>query len=154
IKDGHILEYHGTLKEYFLHIKEIEEDESLQALTADNRENDPAADKVIQEQSLSENKKEIRKKKAERRKEISIALKPIEERCIKLEEKIAALEEREKEISGMLTDPELFKDSSKSVPLLNEFKKLKQALEDSISEWENAQTRMEELKEELGVSEF
>ncbi|MBN1906685.1 MAG: ATP-binding cassette domain-containing protein [Deltaproteobacteria bacterium] len=153
IKDGHIFEYHGTLKEYFLHLKEMEEGAPPLTVNPNGREKELVAAPVIQEQRLSENKKDIRKKKAERRKEINAALKPIEEKCTKLEEKIAALEAREKEISGMLTDPELFKDSSKSVPLLNEFKKLKHTLEESISEWEKAQTRMEELKEEMGVDE-
>jgi ATP-binding cassette, subfamily F, member 3 len=153
IRDGQIIEYHGTLKEYFLHLKEMEEGESHTIANTSGREKESTIAPALQEQKTSENKKEIRRKKAERRKEISAALKPIEERCARLEEKISTLEAREKEISGMLTDPELFKDSTKSVPLLNEFKKLKQTLEDSISEWEKTQTKMEELKEELGMDE-
>ena len=58
-----------------------------------------------------------------------------------------------REISDQLVDPELFKDSSKSVPLLSEYKKLKQKLDDYYVEWEEAQIKMEELKEELGVDE-
>jgi hypothetical protein len=52
----------------------------------------------IQEQRFLITGKRLERKKAERRKEINAALKPIEEKCTKLEEKISALEIREKEI--------------------------------------------------------
>lgn len=150
IRGGHINEYPGTLKEYYLHLKELEKDGTPAHIISPEETADISC---MQDQKPGDSKKEIRRKKAERRKEINVTLKPIEERCTKLEEKISGLEAREKEISGMLADPELFKDSSRSVPLLNEYKKLKQSLEDSISEWEKIQTRMEELKEEIRMEE-
>ena len=150
IRDGHIIEYPGTLKEYYLHLKERERDENPDPVdtpeaTGDNQQ--------MQAQNSGESRKEIRRKKAERRKEISAALKPIESKLARLEESISKLEAREQEISGELADPELFKDSSKSVPLLSEYKKVKQKLDDSFAEWEEAQIKMEELKEEMGVNE-
>ena len=75
----------------------------------------------------------------------------MEEKLSMLEEKISRLETREKEISNLLTDPELFKDSSRSVPLLSEYKKIKQDLDESIIEWEKTHNQMEELREELGL---
>ena len=150
IRGGHIIEYPGTLREYYLHLKEAEQDESPSP-AAGVSEADETPD--IREQKSGESKKDIRRKKAERRKEINDALRPLAEKLAKLEEKISGLEAREKEISDLLADPELFKDSSRSVPLLNEYKKLKQNLDDSFSEWEKGQTRIEELKEELGVDE-
>ena len=39
------------------------------------------------------------------------------------------MEKREKEVSNLLADPDLFKDKSKSLPLLNEYKQLKEELE-------------------------
>ena len=150
IRDGHIIEYPGTLREYYLHLKGLEKDEAIGESDVSGESTDKAD---ILNQKSGESKKEIRRKKAERRKEISTALKPIEKQLEKLEEKISVLEARENEISELLADPELFKDSSKSVPLLNEYKKLKQNLDDSFAEWEKSQTKMEELKEELGMDE-
>ena len=80
-------------------------------------------------------------------------MKPVETKLAGLEETISEFESREKEISGQLADPELFKDSSKSVPLLSEYKKVKQKLDDSYAEWEELQIKMEELKTEMGLEE-
>ena len=85
---------------------EIEKDENPDKADASESTNDTD----IQSQKSGESKKEIRRKKAERRKEINAALKPIETKLAKLEEMISQLESREKEISGQLADPELFKD--------------------------------------------
>lgn len=150
IRDKHITEYPGTLNEYYLHLEEIEKIDAHRAgESPDNKWDNSGSESKKPDTS----KKEIRRKKAEKRKEIREILKPVEEKLEMLEEKISELETREKEISNLLTDPELFKDSSKSVPLLNEYKKLKQNLENSIIDWEKTQNRMEELKEELGLNE-
>ena len=77
------------------------------------------------------------------------ALKPVIERISQLENQIAHLERREKEISNLLSDPELFKDSSKSLPLLDEYGRLKEELDESIQQWEQDQVRLEDLKREL-----
>ncbi|MBN2418067.1 MAG: ABC-F family ATP-binding cassette domain-containing protein [Deltaproteobacteria bacterium] len=150
IRDGHITEYPGTLKEYYLHLREIEKDgepeTAYRTETAGENFN-------IQGEKPGESRKEIRRKKAERRKEISAALKPVETKLAGLEEKIAEFETREKEISGQLADPELFKDSSKSVPLLSEYKKVKHKLDDLYAEWEETQIKMEALKQEMGLEE-
>lgn len=150
IRDHKITEYPGTLAEYYLHLEQLEKAESRKF------ENDgeiPEDTSDTETQRPAESRKDIRRKKAERRKEIKAALKPVEDRLLKLEEKISGLETREKEISGELADPELFKDSSRSVPLLNEYKKVKQGLDDSYAGWEKLQIQMEELKEELGFNE-
>ena len=150
IRDGYIIEYPGTLKEYYLHLAELEKDENSETDDISETTDDSSG---AQAQKSGESRKEIRRKKAEKRKEISAALKPIETKLAKLEEKISELETREKEISDQLVDPELFKDSSKSVPLLSEYKKAKQKLDDYYVEWEKIQIKLEGLKEEMGMNE-
>ena len=150
IRDRHIIEYPGTLKEYYLHLKELEKDDVFDSTDVPEALNNGSTQQV---QKSGESKKDIRRKKAEQRKEIKAVLKPIETKLASLEEKISELENREKEISGQLADPELFKDSSKSVPLLNEYKNVKQNLDDSFTEWEKNQTKIENLMDELGVNE-
>ena len=70
-------------------------------------------------------KKELRKRKAEKRHLVSTELKPVRELLSGLEEKIAFLEEKEKEIEIILADPVIFKDKEKSVPLLGEYNRNK-----------------------------
>ena len=65
------------------------------------------------------------------------------------EHKIADLEEREKEIEKILADPDIFKDKKKSVPLLNEYGKIKNKLEDLMLMWEERQDQLESAKGEL-----
>jgi hypothetical protein len=63
------------------------------------------------------------------------------------------LERREREISGLLADPGLFKDKGRSIPLLNEYGRLREEMEKTMLEWEEEQGRLEEMKEELGLSD-
>jgi ATP-binding cassette subfamily F protein 3 len=107
----------------------------------------------IDQEKSGATKKEIRKKKAEERKQINSRLNPIKEALTLLEEQISSLEKREREISASLADPELFKDKDKSIPLLNEYRKTKDNLEESLSRWEKKQSTLEELKKELGMLE-
>ena len=150
IRNMQITEYPGTLNEYYRHLEQNEKVEKPSASGIAQKQSDTPEDGL---QKPGESKKELRRKKAEKRKEIREALKPVEEKLSMLEEKISTLESREKEISNLLTDPELFKDSSKSVPLLSEYKKIKLDLDDSIIDWEKTQNHLEELKEEIGFDE-
>ncbi|MFC1841421.1 ATP-binding cassette domain-containing protein, partial [Thermodesulfobacteriota bacterium] len=150
IRDRQITEYPGTLNEYYRHLEEIEKIENQGTLESSEKQDDNFG---AGSKKPDDSKKGIRRKKAEKRKEIRETLRPVEEKLAILEEKISGLETREKEISNLLTDPELFKESSKSVPLLSEYKKIKQNLDDSILEWEETQNQMEELKEDLGINE-
>ncbi len=101
--------------------------------------------------TFKDSKKEIRKKKAENRNIISATLKPVLDRLSNLENRISDLEEREREISGLLADPELFKGKDKSIPLLNEYRGLREEIEKALLEWEEDQNRLKEIKEELGL---
>jgi ATP-binding cassette subfamily F protein 3 len=150
IRDSKIIEYPGGLYEYYDHLTKLEKDlsdlASKEAEEGMNQE-DKAQDKT------RDSKKEIRKKKAENRNLISSKLKPVLDKLSLLENKISDLERREKEISGMLTDPDLFKDKNRSIPLLNEYSSLREEMEKAMFEWEKDQGRLEEMEEELGLSD-
>ena len=70
-----------------------------------------------------------------------------------LEDRIAGLEKREKELGELLADPGIFKDKGKGLPLLDEYGQVKKELEDLMLKWEENQNRLEELKKEFGIDD-
>ena len=96
-------------------------------------------------------KKLLRKERAEKRKLINSRLNPIKTELSRLEERIAQLEEKERELSKLLADPDIFKDIKKSSPLLEEYGQLRKELGDLMLKWENRQTHLESIEKELGI---
>jgi protein subunit release factor A len=90
---------------------------------------------------------------AKTRLHINSLLNPIKDKLTHLEQRISFLEKREKEVSDLLADPELFKDKNKSIPLLNEYNGIKDELDEYLIKWEENQNRLEELKKDLGLDE-
>ena len=66
-----------------------------------------------------------------------------------LEEMIAELELREKDLGKRLADPKVFKDTKKSVPLINEYNDVKEKLESSLLKWEYCQGQLETAGRDL-----
>lgn len=144
IKDRSIIEYPGTLTEYFRHLEEAAEGagegekKTLEAL---------AKEKVPQTGAAA--RKMIRKEKAEKRHLAAATLKPIQAKLRDLEERIDRLEKRKAELEHILADPEVFKDKSKSVPLLNEYGEVRKTLEGLMARWEYAQEELEAARKDL-----
>ena len=85
------------------------------------------------------------------RKNIRTTLKPIQDRLIQLEARIADLEKRKEELEATLSDPEVFADKTRSLPLLNEYNEARAKLDELLARWEYAQDRLESAKRELEV---
>jgi ATP-binding cassette subfamily F protein 3 len=147
IRDGEILEYPGTLYEYYDYLARNEEGIG----------NRPSPERETREENESESdksggsKKEIRKEKAAKRTLINSRLKPVKERLLKQEERISYLEKKEKEIGTALADPGIFKDKEKSLPLLDEYGRIKKELDGLLISWEETQNEMESLSMELEI---
>jgi len=143
IRDSEIVEYPGTLYEYFDHLagKEAEAEQ--------NRQEESEEDDTPSRQK----RKTLRREKAEKRSLISAALKPIQTKLRQLEERIDEMENRKTELELLLADPDFFKDKSKSVPLLNEYGELRKKLDELMGRWEYQQEQLETAKRELGVSD-
>ena len=150
IRENTIIEYPGNLYEYYYHLSKLKMD-TLDPAPKEAEEEKKQEDKTPDK--IRDSKKAIRKKKAEKRDAIGSKLKPVLHKLSLLEDRIADLEKREKEISSQLTDTELFKDKSKSLLLLDEYGLIRQELERSMLEWEENQGLLEKLRGELGVSD-
>jgi ATP-binding cassette subfamily F protein 3 len=122
IREGGIVEYPGNLDEYYDHLtrmeRELEHDLVQEGLHEENQ--------VQSSPNTRKNRKEQKRKTAEKRKLIHTTLKPILAELEQLEEMIAELELREKNLGERLADPKVFEDTKKSVPLINEYNDIKQ----------------------------
>ena len=76
-------------------------------------------------------------------------LKPIQDKLSRLEERIADLERREKELGTILTDQDIFRDEKKSLPLLHEYNEVRKKLKELMQRWEYHQDQLESVRNEL-----
>jgi len=143
IKDKSVEEYPGNLREYFDHLDRLSEDN-----LADQDKN-TANHGAVQKNGSRLQKKARKQAEARQRRIRGEKLTPVKKRVEKAEKKISRLEERECEISDLLSDPDTFSDSEKSQPLLEEYAKVKAELESLMSSWEADQEKMEQIMDQL-----
>ena len=67
-------------------------------------------------------------------------------------EEITLLEKKQLELEKTLEEPDFFKDSERSVPLVKAYQEVKEELEHMLKEWEKAQIHLEATKKELGIN--
>ena len=144
IRDGAVVEYPGTLHEYFDHLARKE--------TGMEAEQDIRRESEGDEAPSRQKRKILRKEKAEKRSLIAATLKPIQHRLRQLEERIDEMENRKAELERLLADPDFFKDKSKSIPLLNEYGEIRKKLDELMGRWEYQQRQLETAKKELGMT--
>jgi ATP-binding cassette subfamily F protein 3 len=147
IQERSIVEYPGTLLEYFHHLEAKEEHRDNLARTA------KGDDGEVDSGTGARKRKMIRKEKAQRRHLVTSALKPIQDKLKELEERIDGLERRKTELEKILVDPEVFKDKNKGVPLINEYGEIRKKLEDLMARWEHHQGELESARKEMGENQ-
>jgi hypothetical protein len=98
-----------------------------------------------------QNRKEQKRKRAEKRQMRHDMLKPILYDLARMENEIAELESRQKDLGQTLADPKIFKDSEKSVPLISEYNDVKEKLESLIVAWEQRHAHLEDTKKKFGA---
>jgi ATP-binding cassette subfamily F protein 3 len=141
IRDGTIVEYPGTLSEYERRLSLEDQANAAEPIPT------PGPSESLQ------NRKTMRKEKAERRSVIATMLKPIQEKLAELEQRIDDLETRKQELEKNLADPEVFKNKAKCVPLLNEYDQVRKKVDDLMARWEYHHLELEAARKELGVAE-
>ncbi len=139
LQGGEIIEYPGTLEEYEAHLAE----------------NEAARENAFGERAEScektlQSRKGLRKERAEKRRRMQEALGPLKKALHRTEQEIHRLETRQKELEKDLADPDVFKDAGRSVPLLREYDRLKQRLEDLMEDWERTQKQMDTALCDIG----
>ena len=148
IRGGRIVEYPGNLHEYYDHLARMEKEEAR-----DSKHEGPGKKNHVHKTSENERptRKAQKRQRAEKRRVIHETLKPVLAKLTRLEERIAELESRQREIEKTLADPEIFKNKDKSVPLLNEYHEVRKELDSLLNKWEQGQGELESLKTNLGL---
>jgi ATP-binding cassette subfamily F protein 3 len=150
IRGGQIVEYPGNLDEYFYHIARAEEESangSGQGSTHEERGGKKASVKKGQD------RKKEKRGKAEKRQLTYNTLKPILVEVERLEGRIAELEVRQEELEKLLAQPDMFNDKNRSVPLLSEYKAVREEQDELLLKWEQTQDKLEATRRELGMGD-
>jgi ATP-binding cassette subfamily F protein 3 len=148
IRGRELIEYPGTLKEYYRHLEEIEENIHL-GLKPPSKSPKKDGDKA--DSSTGKNRKRDKRKEAEQRQRVHDMLAPIRKELEQTENTISKLETRQKEVENLLADPKIFEDGTKSVPLLSEYKEVTTKLEIQLEKWEGCHDKMASAKSRLEI---
>jgi protein subunit release factor A len=70
---------------------------------------------------------------------------------VRLEKRIAELEKRQKELEAILSDPEIFSDRDQGVSYMNEYRDVREKLNELMGRWEFGHGELEAAKRELGI---
>ncbi len=148
ITEGSIWEYPGTLDEYYHHVsKSVGTPAISAALDTQLRQ---ARDRETFQKSQP-TRKLMRQQKAKKRRIINETLKPIREALSRMEDRITALETREKDLEKMLAEPDIIGDKDRYLPLLNSYNEVKEELEALMLEWEEKQEELGSAKRDLEI---
>jgi len=142
VQPGYIKTYLGNVS-YYLERKK-EEDEAESAETSTQKEN--------QEEDSQLSRKEQRRIEAERRNELSRRTKPIRKNLEAVEKEIEQKELRITEIEEEMAKPDFYDDAENVKKFSLEYDQLKADLTDRYSKWEEYQSRIEKVEEELEQS--
>jgi ATP-binding cassette subfamily F protein 3 len=146
IRGGEIVEYPGNLYEYYDHVDRMEREPENDLI----QEKLSGANLVQKLPNKRQDRKKQKRQRAEKRQLIHDTLKPILAQLEQIEESIAKLELRQNDLEKKLVDPKVFEDTKKSVPLINEYNKVKKKLEELLQKWEHHQGQLETIKKDLG----
>ncbi len=146
LTEGSIWEYPGTLDEYYHHLTKSVETSAISA------ELDTQLRQARDQKNFQKNqpaRKLIRRQKAEMRRIINETLKPIREALSRIEDRITALETREKDLEKMLAEPDIIRDKDRYLPLLTAYNEVKEELQALMLEWEEKQEELGSAKRDL-----
>jgi len=157
IRGRTVAEYPGRLEEYYDHLSRMEKSSDEEELRT--------RDQVVPGQEPSgehsdgvpgggkRDRKTERREQARQRQIIRDTLHPIRRRLQQVEDRIAALESRQQEVEKMLADPAIFADKEMSIPLLSEYREIRDELDERLLQWEETQHKLESTKQQLGLQE-
>ena len=141
-------EHPGNLEEYFHHQALLESSSNAASVGGQAKIENGSDDKHGRDGRQARKREE-----AHLRQKRGTVLGPIKNSIEKLEDRIHQLEQRQEEVSGLLAQETIFKDSDKSVPLMNEYGELRTEINHLLSQWETKQAELEEADQAL-TAEF
>ena len=143
IKDGRATLFEGNIDDYLDRRRREQEDAATRQARAPAREAG-AGDTAAQD------KKALRRQRAQRREQLGKKLNPLKEQARKAEEQIEQLEARKKDLETMMADPALYQDQQRWAEVSREHGTLARRLERTFALWEEAQGEIEAIESASG----
>ncbi len=142
IREEMIEEYPGSLDEYYDHLDRISKHLPLQ----------PGKKQVLESpRKEKKSRKDQKRTEAEKRRLMRSTLKPIQDKLTSVEQRITDLEQRKKDLEKLLSDPDIFTDKDKNIPLLDEYSEVREKIEELMARWEYGQDQLESARKNLGI---
>lgn len=138
LNNGQITEYDGNYS-YYLEKRELRATPPLAAKTDDVSQPQPGGKKTREQKRLE----------AEARQAVSKDRNRLQEEVSLLEDRISLLETAKKSLEERMSRPETYDDSQLAVTLQKEYATTRKDLETYTLKWENAQTELDRLMDEL-----
>jgi len=152
IRGGQIVDYPGNLAEYYDHLDRAEiPTNGSEGQWEDKGSHAPEKGIGYAPEKKAANKKTQKRQRAEERRQIQVILRPIMAEVERIEKRITDLESRQKDLEKELADPEIFRDKSRSVPLIKEYDAVRSELESLLVQWERNQKELTATREKLGM---
>jgi ATP-binding cassette subfamily F protein 3 len=146
IEDGELTEYRGDYEYYRWKHGQLVDESDVPSPAADPDDADAGSDKSL-------NKKEIRQRSAQIRKEKRAATRELQAELDRIEKQIEDAEERHAELEQMLADPSTYDDSESLEQLNKEYGEVEKKLERLMMEWEEKGARLEDVSAEFDERE-
>jgi ATP-binding cassette subfamily F protein 3 len=146
IEDGELTEYRGDYEYYRWKHGQLVDESDVPSPAADAGDADAGSDKSL-------NKKEIRQRSAQIRKEKRAATRELQAELDRIEKQIEDAEERHAELEQMLADPSTYDDSESLEQLNKEYGEVEKKLERLMMEWEEKGARLEDVSAEFDERE-
>ena len=108
--------------------------------------NSPPPRPALERSGPAADRKEERRLQAEARQERSRSIREIRDRIAALEQEIAGLESREKELAAELQAPETYAARGRAVEINRELRQIHDRLPAAVTEWETAATQLAETE--------
>ncbi len=143
VKDGAILPFPGNLDDWWYHQLQLASDAEAAASPVALPLCGAGGEGRGQGSVLSD--KDRRRAEADARNARHRIEKPLRDEIVRLEERIAALEQDERDATAALADPALYQDFARAKPLIERQHAAKEELERLYAEWEEAQERLAAL---------
>ncbi|MDT8334347.1 MAG: ABC-F family ATP-binding cassette domain-containing protein [Desulfurivibrionaceae bacterium] len=141
IKNGRATIFDGNISYYLEKTRAQRYSDAAKEKAAESSEEAPDARKL--------HGKEARKVQARRREERNRLLGPLKKEAAAYERDVEMLENRKKELEGILADPELYNDQQAFAEKSKEYGAVAQKLERAFAVWEKALTRIEEIDSDI-----
>ena len=143
LKDGRATVYEGNIDDYLERRQREQQNREAQAARKEAAvDGEPAGHSP----ERGTDKKALRRQRAQVRQQLSKLLRPLKEQVQRAEEQIEELEQRKQELEELMADPELYQDQNRWAEMSKEYNTVERRLERNYSQWEEAQSQIEELE--------